>query len=77
MKNINQLIAKITTLTLKIETEFPELYQFLNEEPVTLPVANHPRINTDTLADYLESLSALLKHHLETHTFPTKNKGAN
>ncbi|TLP81800.1 hypothetical protein [Maribacter sp. ACAM166] len=67
MKNSKQILEEITTLTTKIETDYPELYRYLDEEPLTLPEKPHPKMDEEQLNDYLESLQQLLKHHLETH----------
>lgn len=50
-----------------MESQYPELYQFLNENPVTLPMEPHPEINKKVLENYLQSLQQLLQHHEETH----------
>ncbi len=71
MKSLQEIENEITALTYKIETEYPELYQFLDENPITIPIKNQPNINKKLMQDYLESLKQLLKHHLETHS---KNK---
>lgn len=68
MKNLQELLKEITELTFKIEKNYPELYQFLDENPQTIPSKDHPEINKKELQDYLESLKQLLSHHLETHT---------
>ncbi|SNR59431.1 hypothetical protein [Lutibacter flavus] len=68
MKNLQELLKEITELTFKIEKKYPELYQFLDENPQTIPSKYHPEINKKELQDYLESLKQLLSHHLETHT---------
>ncbi len=70
MKDLHNILTEITQLTTNIETNYPELYRFLDENPMTLPVTNHPHIDKKVMQEYLESLKALLKHHLETH----KNK---
>ncbi|MBI9042730.1 MAG: hypothetical protein JEY78_15190 [Lutibacter sp.] len=67
MKNLQELLKEITELTFKIEKNYPELYQFLGENPFTIPSKNHPDINKKVMQDYLESLKQLLAHHLETH----------
>lgn len=64
LHNIQDKIFKLTTL---IETEYPELYKFLEETPITLPSDNHPEITTKVMENYLESLEQLLNHHIETH----------
>ena len=68
MKNINQLITEITELTSNIESNYPELYRFLDENPLTIPAEVHPNIDLKVLQDYLESLKNLLRKHLESHS---------
>ena len=53
--------------TLEIETKYPEIYKFLDEDTLTLPFRRHPKINAEVLMDYLQSLKQLLSHHKETH----------
>ena len=67
MKKLNTLLTQITELTSQIESDYPELYQFLDENPLTLPVAVHPEVNKKALEEYLQSLRQLLEHHRETH----------
>lgn len=67
MKSLQELITDITKLTVFIETHYPELYQFLNESPSTIPFSSHPDINIPIMKGYKESLKELLKHHIETH----------
>ena len=66
MDNLQIILAEISWLTKTIESDYPELYQFLDENPMTIPSENHPEIDKKILKDYLESLRQLLKHHLET-----------
>lgn len=63
MKDQHNILREITQLTTIIETNYPELYRNLDENPITLPESNHPDINKQALQDYLESLKQLLKHH--------------
>jgi hypothetical protein len=67
MKTKGQILSEITDLTNKIETDYPELYGFLEEDPTTIPSIAHPDLSESTLTEYLESLKELVKHHLETH----------
>ena len=64
LQNIENDIVRLTTL---IKTEYPELYIFLEETPITVPSVNDPDINIEVMEDYNESLKQLLKHHIETH----------
>ena len=67
MKNLQEILLDITRLTSNIETNYPELYRNLDENPMTIPVDNHPEIDVKIMQDYLESLKQLLKHHIENH----------
>lgn len=67
MERFNRLLNEITLITLEIETKYPEIYKFLDEDTLTLPFKEHPKINSEVLYDYLESLKQLLAHHKETH----------
>ncbi|PKP10622.1 MAG: hypothetical protein CVU08_13525 [Bacteroidetes bacterium HGW-Bacteroidetes-3] len=66
MNTSQSLSAEISQLTKTIETNYPELYQFLDENPMTIPSESNPSIDKKILLEYLESLKLLLKHHLET-----------
>ncbi len=67
MDTSKSLITKISELITNIETNYPEIYSFIDEQPVTIPTDNHPDMNDEVLNDYLESLKQLLAHHLDTH----------
>ncbi|MBT8285125.1 MAG: hypothetical protein HKO75_07045 [Flavobacteriaceae bacterium] len=68
MKRLQNILTEITQLTTNIETNYPELYSYLEENPMTLPVKEDPHMDKKVMEDYLQSLKLLLKHHLETHT---------
>lgn len=70
MKNLHTLLRKITEITTNIETNYPELYRYLDENPMTIATSNHPKVDKIVMQEYLEDLKQLLEHHLETH----KNK---
>ena len=70
MKDLQNIFKEITEITTNMETNYPELYRSLDENPMTLPVSKHPHMDKNVMQEYLESLKQLLEHHLETH----KNK---
>jgi|OpeIllAssembly_1097287.scaffolds.fasta_scaffold02819_2 hypothetical protein len=60
---LNSRILKITTI---IKNQYPELMEFLNEMPVTIPSEMSPEITLNNLKTYGESLnSILIKYELE------------
>ena len=65
MDNIQKLNIEINELTLKIEKNYPELYQYLNENPMTLPCCEHPNLDSKTFYNWLDSLKELLKNYIE------------
>jgi broad specificity phosphatase PhoE len=67
MKTMQELLSEIMLLTNHIETEYPELYRFLDENPMTIPSLDHPNIDKEIMKEYMDSLKQLLEHYLETH----------
>lgn len=67
METINDLNLKITTITLLIQEKYPELAEFLNEIPITIPKEENPEINISILKDYFNSLDTLLKDYILEH----------
>jgi len=67
MKDLKNILTEITQLTLDIETNYPELYRDLDENPMTLPVTSHPHIDKKVMQQYLESLKDLIERDLEAH----------
>ncbi len=67
MKKSQELLKEITDLTYVIETKYPELYQFLDENPITIPEGKNLEVNTRALQNYLSSLKELVETYRETH----------
>jgi hypothetical protein len=61
METEKELNEKILAKTLEIQQKHPELCEFLNEMPVTIPNESNPEINIKNLKDYYESLNQILK----------------
>jgi hypothetical protein len=66
MEKSNHIIEEITKLTNTIEFDYPELYVFLEEVPVTITSPNHPQITDTIMQDYLDSLKQFIKHSSKT-----------
>lgn len=64
-----QIIEQISELTTIIEVNYPELYVFLDENPLTISNSEHPQITSEILNDYLESLKQLLTNYQKTHKY--------
>lgn len=60
METIRELNERIIAITLKLNEEHPELSEFLNEMPVTLPNEENPEITLKVLNEYYDSLGNLL-----------------
>ncbi|TYC10589.1 hypothetical protein ES677_11655 [Bizionia gelidisalsuginis] len=73
MKDLHNILQEITKVTTNIETNYPELYRTLDENPMTLPVSQHPHMDKVVLQEYLASLKELLEHYVEEETI--KNNG--
>ena len=56
MKKIQKLTQQINELTVRIEHEYPELYRYLDENPITIPVDDEAKPTHKSFVEYLESL---------------------
>jgi len=63
MKAIKILLVEISKLTRDIETNYPELYKYLDENPVTIPNMGSPKVDAKELENYLKTLQDLLEKH--------------
>lgn len=60
-------MQEIIELTSKIETDYPELYNYLGETPLSISETTEKSVSTDDLKKYLDTLKSQLQHHIETH----------
>ncbi|MDX1272672.1 hypothetical protein [Bizionia paragorgiae] len=65
MKTLHELLNKVTTLTMRLKTEYPELYVYLGEDPITIPSVSDPHMDATILKEYISSLKGMLKSHLK------------
>jgi hypothetical protein len=63
METEKELNSRIMELTRQIREQHPELSQYLDEMPLTIPNDSHPEITVKKLKEYCESLNLLLKDH--------------
>mgnify|MGYP000088389590 FL=1 len=68
MKKIQKLPQEINELTVRIEQKYPELYRYLDENPITIPVDDEAKPTHKSFADYLESLKSILEKYMESHS---------
>lgn len=62
---LNSRILKITTI---IKNQYPELLEFLDEMPVTIPSEMSPEIRLNNLKTYGESLNSILIKYKSEHS---------
>ena len=67
MSDLNTILKKISDLTYRIEIEYPELYQFLDEDPMTIPSIENPEMGKKVMQEYFEDLKEKLKQYSKTH----------
>lgn len=65
MKKVKDLLTEISKVTRDIETNYPSIYEHLDEIPMTIPDQQNPDINAKELEDYLESLKEIIKKYKE------------
>jgi len=61
------LNSKILKITLTISEQYPELSNFIEEMPVTIPNVKNPDITLKNLKTYYESLSLMLNKYKSEH----------
>ncbi|MGZ3864586.1 MAG: hypothetical protein ACXVPN_15335 [Bacteroidia bacterium] len=67
MKALHKLMQEVVDLTTKIETEYPELYKYLDETPLSLGQHPEKEVTVADLKNYLQTLREQLKDHILTH----------
>ncbi|TNE26097.1 MAG: hypothetical protein EP346_14335 [Bacteroidetes bacterium] len=65
MKRITQILQEINSITLEIEEKYPELYQFLDENPITL--SNDKAVDIEMFTDYRNTLKEQLEMYKASH----------
>ncbi|MBD0836715.1 hypothetical protein [Aestuariibaculum suncheonense] len=63
MKPFTKTLSKISHLIRYIETDYPELYQHLDESPVTLTENTGAKMDMDSMQNYLDTLKSILHHY--------------
>ncbi|WP_411766151.1 hypothetical protein [Winogradskyella sp. A3E31] len=63
MKSAQEILTEISSLTRKIENEYPELYKHLDENPTTLAKTSSPTVDTKSLENYLQTLRDMVDRY--------------
>ncbi|WP_420386748.1 hypothetical protein [Roseivirga sp.] len=67
MEEREKIINRINELVLDIETNYPELYPFLDENPLTLAYKKDEEMTVEVLRSYLETTEQWLKRYKDSH----------
>lgn len=67
MKSENEFNTEILRITMTIQEKYPELSEYLEEMPVTVPAVMNPEINSKSLGAYYDSLNSLLESYIPGH----------
>ena len=67
MERRRELHAKVMEITMTIHSQYPELSDFLEEMPETIPAEKDPEMALMDLKKYYESLVALLDKYKVEH----------
>ncbi|WP_066223041.1 hypothetical protein [Formosa haliotis] len=65
MKTQAQLLKEISEVVWTMESDYPEVYQYLDENPITIPNFENPKISTKELENYLETLHNIINKYKE------------
>ncbi|MBO6879891.1 MAG: hypothetical protein JJ870_04905 [Winogradskyella sp.] len=69
MKETQQILTEIATVTREIEDNYPELMKYLNETRSTLPEGSNASatLNKEDLQNYLNQLKELVSKYKKEH----------
>ena len=67
MKTENEINKDIIETTMVIDEKFPELSNYIEQIPITIPNINEPEINKTNMRDYKSSLDILLNKYATNH----------
>jgi len=66
MKSLANVLTEIAALTNRIREDYPELYELLEENKVTIEAVG-TEVTGDEFAQYLEAMKEKLEHYIENH----------
>jgi hypothetical protein len=72
MKTISDYTKEISKLTLEIEQKYPELYEHLDENPMTIPNEGGKDLSLKEMEEYLNGLKKMVREYKEKHSEEVK-----
>jgi len=70
MKTLASVLTEISEITSKIRVEYPELYELLEENKVSVYTGGK-EVDSNEFTEYLDSLKEKLEHYIENHQAKT------
>ena len=67
METEAEINAKIMKLTMVIQENYPELSEYINEMPITIPVDATPEVTIKGLQKYYETLLTWFRNYVAEH----------
>lgn len=74
METDDDINGKILKITMVIQDNYPELSKYLNEMPITIPIEQHPEINSKNLEKYYNTLLSLFRNYVAEHQLINCNR---
>lgn len=74
MRDLKSILTEIADLTNMIERDYPEVYRYLDENPMTIPDIEKPNMGRKVMQEYLDDLKQLVKQYSKTHKIGQGNK---
>ena len=66
MGDLKSIMTEISDLTNMIESDYPEVYRYLGEDPITIPIIENPNMGRKVMQEYLEDLKQKVKQYSKT-----------
>jgi len=77
METEEEINAKILKVTMVIQENYPELSEYLNEIPITIPIDSRPEVNVQNLQKYYDTLVTLFRNYVAEHQLNYINQHKN
>lgn len=77
MKTEEDINAKILKITMVIQENYPELAEYLNEMPITIPNQSHPEMTVKNLEKYYDNLVNLFRKYVSEQQLNYTNQHKN